>query len=79
MAAAVKTWDEWMNIFAIILFQRALYVEDRLDYVLKQNMQGRERERKKANSYIPCQLPWDLQGFMEAYALASPLMAGLAT
>lgn len=39
MIAAVGTWDDWMNIFAIILFQSALYMADRIEYVLEQNMQ----------------------------------------
>lgn len=39
MIAAGRTWDDWMNIFAIILFQSALYMADRIEYVLEQNMQ----------------------------------------
>lgn len=35
---AQKLRDECINIFATFLFQRALYLTDRMEYVLKPNM-----------------------------------------
>lgn len=55
-AAAGRERDEWLNVPAILLFQRLLYTADRMEYVLekckKKNLPKREsppeteRERK---------------------------------
>ena len=43
----VRTWHKWMDILAILLFQRPLYMAARMEYVLRK----KKRRQKQTNKH----------------------------
>lgn len=70
-AAAGRERDEWLNVPAILLFQRLLYTADRMEYVLEKckkkkppqtGKPPRNRERKEAKPDVRGMTPSRLGG-----------------
>lgn len=75
MLQPVRAWHKWMDILAVLLFQKPLYMASRMEYVLQKQaknktQQQRDKQIKEAKPDMKAISSWWWGGLLEPLNLS---------